>query len=249
MQMFITAREMNGETHDLGWFAEESSMGEAKRQASDRMSVPSEAIRFASCCEISSGASLNDEQSTLGDVLPRFGGGLILAVVVQMPSRFEEVLQRRDDIRVHEKAYEDLAKFVCQFEGRFITPANANLVRRAIDIISKSLHGHCHTLSRGWAIAALSKILQYVSKQLHRCHCRTRGVCTMTNSLEALKGAMVAVVEALLDVSEVGFWLEREEALSALARLNLAQLFKVDSELHRHVLHICGQSRPGLGGA
>merc|ERR1712070_898954 len=151
------------------------------------------------------------------------------------------VLQSTDDIRVHENTYGDLVNFACKFEDRLSTPANANLLRRVVDIISKSLHSHCHKLSRGWAIQALSKILQHVCKQLHRCNCRTRDGSTMTTPSEALESTLLAVVEALLELSEAVCWLEREEALSALAHLDLAQLFKADAELHWRVLNICGQ--------
>jgi len=235
MEMFITAQEMNGTAHELGWFSPETSVGEIKRQASEKMCVPTKAISLASCSSISSGSSLTDDSSPLGEVWPRFGAGANLNVVVQMPASFEETLKRVDDIRVHEDAYDELVNFACQFEHECITPANANLLQRVVQLICDSLHTRNHKLSRGWAITALSKLLEHSMKQLHICHHTTRDGSLQAAVSEKLENAMLMIVEGLQPVSQSDFWLERDESRAAFAKLDSLGLSKLDPELYRRL--------------
>lgn len=250
MEMFITALELNGTAHELGWFPLETSVGEIKRQASEKMCVPTRAISLASSSSISSGSSLTDDNSPLGEVWPRFGpGGANLNVVVQMPASFEETLKRVDDIRVHEDVYDELVNFACQFEHKCLTPANVSVLQRVVQLICDSLRTANHKASRGWAIKALSKLLEHSMKQLRICHHTTGEGSRQAAAADKLENAMLMIVEGLQPVSQSDFWLERDEACAAFAKLDSLGLPKLNPELYRRLVKANEQARACLGGA
>jgi len=243
-EMFITAQEMNGTAHELGWFTPETFVGEIKRKASEKMCVPTKAITLASSSAISCGAALTDDSSALGEVWARFGPGANLTVVVQMPASFEETLKRVDDIRVHEGVYEELVNFACQFEHKCPTPANVSVLQRVVQFICANLHARNHKLSRGWAIKALSKLLEHSIKQLRKCHNDTHQAA----AAETLENVMLMIVEGLRPLSN-GDWLERDEAHAAFAKLESLGLAKLNPELYERLVKANEQARASLGGA
>jgi len=245
MEMFITALELNGTAHELGWFTPETNVGEVKRQASEKMCVPTKAISMASCSSITSGSSLTDDSSPLGEVWARFGPGANLNVIVQMPASFEETLKRVDDIRVHEGVYDELVNFACQFAQKCPTTANVCVLQRVVQLICESLHTTKNKASRGWAIKALSKLLEHSTKQLRICHQTTEEAV----ATEKLENVMLMIVEGLHRVSQSDFWLEQDEARAAFAKLDALGLSKLDPELYRRLVKANDQARACLGGA
>jgi len=214
--MFITAREVNGTPHELGWFPPET-VGEIKRQTSEKMCVPMEALRLVSCSSISSGSSLENDGSPLGEVWPSFGPGSNLMVSVQMPSD-EELLECVDDIRTHEGAYDKLANLACQFEGKRIPPSNTSFLKRVVAVICQSLHKRetSHKLSRAWAIQALTRLLKHSITQLRICHHPSRDGSPQSQASDMLESTIQMILEEFQELSQTDFWLERQEAREAL---------------------------------
>jgi len=268
-EMFITTQEMNGTAHELGWFKPETSIGEIKKQTSEKMCVPSEAIKLASSSSISSGSTLSDDtplksimsddtplKSTLSDDTLSSGSTPLkelvspsgptenLSVVVQMPESFQEALDRVDDIRVHEDTYNELVKFACQFEDKSVTSANICLLHKVVQLVCASLHAACHNLSRGWAIEALDKLLRHTLKQLRKCNESTGHGSQQAASFEKLESIKEMIAEALLEVSQNGYWQEQYEARHALAQLDT---LKLDNGYKRPTAD--EQRRACLGGA
>lgn len=249
VEMFITAVEMNGTAHELGWFPPDASVGELKRQASEKMCVPTKGLSLASISSTSTDSPFSDDSSSLGEVWPRFGPGANLNVVVQMPESFEETLKRVDDIRVHEDAYDELVNFACEFEHKRITTANASLLHRVVQLVCDSLHTSGHKLSRGWAIKALSKLLQHSAKQLLINQYKSRDGSPQAASSEKLENSLLTIVGMLQEVSKLACWLEREESRDALTYLESSGLDKFDPDLYRRLIKADEQARACLGGA
>lgn len=251
--MCITALELNGTAHELGWFPAETSVGEIKRRTSENMCVPTRAISLASCDSIPSGSScdslLVDDSSPLGEVWPRFGPGANLNVVVQFPASFEETLKRVDDIRVHEDVYEELVNFACQFQHKRLTLANVSVLLRVVQLICESLHAAKHSACRGWAIKALSRLLEHSMKQLRNCHDTTADASPQAAAAEKLENAVRMIVEGLQPVSQSGSWLEQNEARAALAKLDSWGLSKLNPALYRRLAEANVQAHARLGGA
>jgi len=241
--MFITAIEMNGTVHELGWFSPETSVGEIKTRASEEMCVPTKAIILAS--SDSSGSSLTDDSSSLGEVWPSFGPGADLNVVVQMPAILEETLKREDDIRLHEGVFDELVSFACQFEHKLLTPANVTMLQRVVQLICECLLTANNKASRGWAIKALSKLLEHSMKQLRACHHTAGDGSPQAAAVAKLENVMLMIVEGLQPVAQADFWLEQDETIATCIRI----AGKLNPELYRRLVKANGQARACLGGA
>jgi len=214
-EMFITATEMNGTSHELGWFDPETKVGEVRRITSQLMLVPEEALAIVS---ERSKSSLDLDESPLADMYPLFPPAESLTAIVQMPARFEERLKCADDVRCHEDAYAELVEFACKFGSRVVvTPGSANLLKRVVVLVCSKLHPGGHPLGRGWAINALAKLLQHSVKQICVWHCffadRAEQDCS-----EKLLSTIGLIVETLRQILESGHWLEQLEATDALSK-------------------------------
>jgi len=257
--MSITALELNGTAHELGWFPPEASVAEIKRRASQIMCVPAKAISLAS--SDSSGSSVTDGSYIRVAAL---GPGANLTVVVQMPAIFEETLKRVDDIRVHEGVYDELVSFACQFKGKCLTPANVSVLQRVVQLICDSLRTAKHKASRGWAIKALSELLGHSMQQMGQAHHTTRHVCdnyctisckyqiaSACSGAEKLENVMLMIVEGLQAVNASDYWLERDEARAALAKLDSLKSFELNPDAHSRLVAAVDASKEAhaLGGA
>merc|ERR1719329_1068439 len=102
-----------------------------------------------------------------------------------MPPEYEETLSKLDDIRVHEGAYGKLVSLACEFDS--VTAANVNLSKRIIAIIANGLHSCKVPVGRGWAIAALTKLLRHLLKQRRNFDCKATDANGKGDCLESLR--------------------------------------------------------------
>lgn len=257
LEIFIEVQELNGEVHELGWFRPEESLGEIKREASKEMCVPVEALKLVKTSSDStisttlSDASLVSDSSSVGEVWRPHTPGAKLNAVVQMPSKYEETLMRKDDLRVHENVYDQLVTLACEFES--VTAANVNLAKRIINIIENALHNTGNLTSRGWAIAALTKLLKHFINQFRLFDCKDDDACREEDCFENLKSAIESTVKVFEKLSHSDSWLERQEASEATMAIRaVSGLEKVcsiaDIELSPGCLCATGL-RAQLGGA
>lgn len=220
LEMFIEVQELNGKVHELGWFHPEESLGEVKKETSKEMCVPVEALKLVKNCSDStvsttlSNSSLESDSSSLGEVWRPLTPGVKVNAVVQMPSKYEETLMRHDDVRVHENAYDQLVTLACEFES--VTAANVNLAKRIVKIIETSLHNTGNTTSRGWAIAALTKLLKHFIKQFRLFDCKDEDACRKEDCFVNLKSAIESTVNVFEKLSHSDNWLERQESSEAM---------------------------------
>jgi hypothetical protein len=235
LETFIVVQELNGNTRDLGWFGPDQSVEELRKQISKEMCVPMEAlklVRDSSADTVSSStsnasldnlvsapstASLESNSSSLGELWSPQTPGIKLNAVVQMPPEYEEFLKCYDDVRVHENAYNRLVTLASEFESP--TPANANLVKRIINIIENALHDTTNKASRGWAIGALTKLLVHLIKQFRLLGCKSAKACCERDLTENLRETISRIGEIFKGLSGSTCWLERQEAEEAMHKI------------------------------
>jgi hypothetical protein len=226
---------MDGSCGELGWFSKETSVGEVKRCTSEVMSMPSETLAIVSA---SSKSSLEDDSTPLADVWHRFPPDANLNVVVQFPARFEEILKCFDDIRPHEDAFKELVKLACEFGGDYMNQTNANLLKRAVTVVGDSLRGPGHALRRGWAIDALSKLLEHLLRT-------PKETCS-----ETVQESIKMIAEELTALSKPdSFWYERQDASKTLNQLYASELVKSMPQLQGLLRGPDAYSTSRVGGA
>lgn len=252
LEMYIMVHEFNGNAHELGWFRPEETLGEVKRQTSRELCVPMDVLRLVSDPTISTStkmlsASLDSDTSSLGDVWSPLTPGVKLNAIVQMPPEYEEILERHDDIRVHENAYDQLATLACEFET--VTSANVNLSKRIVKIIQNALGNTNHNLSRSWAVEALKKLLRHLIRQFRNFDCKAAKPCDKDICMENLKSAVQSIGVVFGEMRSSGFWLERQAAEEGLAEIGAAGLEEVVGTTGLENI-VCGVgARAFVGGA
>jgi hypothetical protein len=222
--MYIMVQEFNGNVHELGWFRLEETLGEVKGETSKQLCVPTSVLKLVSSTSISS-ASLDNDTTSLREIWPALTPGVKLIAVVQMPPESEVILQRQDDIRIHEKAYDQLVTLACQFEA--VTSANVNLSKRIVKIIENALANAHHKLCRYWAVEALNKMLRHLIQQFHNFDCKAKNPSDKDICLENLKSAIQSIGVVFVELSYSAFWLERQGAEEGLAKIGAAGFEKV----------------------
>lgn len=208
------------------------------------MCVPMEALKLVKTSSDStvftsnSGSSLDSGTSTAS-----LDSNTSINAVVQMPPEYEETLKCNDDVRVHENAYDQLVTLACtSFES--ITSANVNLMKRIVKIIENALHNTHHKASRGWAIAALTKLLNHVINQLRLFNCKTTDSIRKEDCLENLISTIAYISKVFETLSHSDCWLERQEAEQGMTSIKAV----AGSEKEVCIADVTGR-RAQLGGA